>query len=191
MYRMMQLHNNTDQPTSAHPIKSPVSACCFALHTASYHHPPQYRNSQPRPTGTMQSAEAKFNRNSLLLALRRYSSAVTDMEQTILMPSLLRDVPSDDLWECEAAEESCSDLYANYLMLKAIRNTAESSLVILDDHKVKNNATLNTTLEPLLDTDPEALFQFHLVGLFSVMTDLTKKTRSLTEKYMDIIGVSH
>lgn len=139
----------------------------------------------------MQSAEAKFNRNSLLLALRRYSSAVTDMEQTILMPSLLRDVPSDDLWECEAAEESCSDLYANYLMLKAIRNTAESSLIILDDHKVKNNATLNTTLEPLLDTDPEALFQFHLIGLFSVMTDLTKKTRSLTEKYMDIIGVSH
>ncbi|KAI9548010.1 hypothetical protein NQZ68_013028 [Dissostichus eleginoides] len=138
----------------------------------------------------MQSAEAEFNKNSLLLALRRYSSAVCDMEQTILLPSLLRDVPSDDLWDCEAAEESCTDLYSNYLMLKAIRNTSESNLVRLDDDKAKNPA-LNKTLETLLDTDPEALFCFHLRGLFSVMSDLTKKTQSLTDKYMDIIGVAN
>ncbi|XP_042342835.1 mid1-interacting protein 1-B-like [Plectropomus leopardus] len=139
----------------------------------------------------MQSAEAKFNKNSLLLALKRYSSAVSDMEQTILLPSLLRDVPSDEMWECEAAEESCRDLYSNYLMLKAIRNTVESSMGLLDAHKVKNNTALNKTLEPLLDTNPEALFCFHMRGLFSVMSDLTKKTQSLTEKYMDIIGVAN
>ncbi len=138
----------------------------------------------------MQSAEARFNKNSLLLTLRRYSSAVSDMEQTILLPSLLRDVPADDVWDCDAAEESCSDLYGNFLMLKGIRNTVESSLVSLDDHKAKSTA-LDENLEPLLDTDPEALFHFHLRGLFSVMTDLTKKTRNLTEKYMDIIGVAN
>lgn len=167
-----------------------MSPHCFALHSASYCQPPQHRNSQPHPSGTMQSAETKFNRNSLLLTLRRYSSAVSDMEQTILLPSLLRDVPSDDVWECEAAEESCRDLYENYLMLKAIRNTVESSMVPLDDHKTKGNAALKG-LEPLLDTDPEALFRFHLRGLFSVMSDLTKKTQNLTEKYMDIIGVAN
>ncbi|GAA6232755.1 mid1-interacting protein 1-B-like [Lates japonicus] len=139
----------------------------------------------------MQSAEAKFNKNSLLLALRRYSSAVSDMEQTILLPSLLRDVPSDEVWDSEAGEESCGDLYRNYVMLKAMRNTVESGLVPLDDHKTKNSTALNKTLEPLLDTDPEALFRFHLRGLFSVMSDLTKKTQSLTEKYMDIIGVAN
>lgn len=139
----------------------------------------------------MQSAEAKYNRNSLLLALRRYSSVVRDMEQTVLVPSLLRDVPSEDEWDGDAAEESCSDLYGNYLTLKAIRNTVESGLVSLDDRKVKSNTALCKTLEPLLDADPEALFRFHLRGLFSVMTDLTKKTQSLTEKYKDIIGVSH
>ncbi|XP_076591281.1 thyroid hormone-inducible hepatic protein [Chaetodon auriga] len=138
----------------------------------------------------MQHAEAKFNKNSLLLTLRRYSSAVSDMEKTILLPSLLRDVPSDELWDCDAAEDSCTDLYDNYLMLKAIRNTVESSLVPLDDHKTKNN-TMFKTLEPLLDTDPDALFHFHLRGLFSVMTALTKKTQNLTEKYMDIIGVAN
>ncbi|XP_071352509.1 mid1-interacting protein 1-B-like [Trachinotus anak] len=139
----------------------------------------------------MQSAEAKYNKNSLLLTLKRYSSAVSDMEQTILLPSLLRDVPSDEVWDSEAAEESCEDLYENYLMLKAIRNTVESGLIPLDDHKTKNITGLNKTLEPLLNTDPEALFRFHLRGLFSVMSDLTKKTKSLTEKYKDIIGISN
>uniref|UniRef100_A0A3Q1IC74 Thyroid hormone responsive n=1 Tax=Anabas testudineus TaxID=64144 RepID=A0A3Q1IC74_ANATE len=131
-----------------------------------------------------------FNKNNLLLTLRRYSSAVSNMEQTILLPSLLRDVPSDEL-DCEAAEETCRDLYSNYVMLKSIRNTVESSLVPLDDHNTKNNAALNKIAEPLLDTDPEALFRFHLRGLFSVMSDLTKKTQNLTDKYMDIIGVAN
>ncbi|XP_017271903.1 thyroid hormone-inducible hepatic protein [Kryptolebias marmoratus] len=134
----------------------------------------------------MQSADVKFNKNSLILTLKRYSSAVSDMERTILLPSLLRDVPSD----CEAADEACKDLYTNYLMLKAIRNTVESSLLPLDDHKAKNTA-LPTTPKPLLDADPEALFLFHLRGMFSVMSDLTKKTKSLTEKYLDIIGVAN
>lgn len=133
----------------------------------------------------MQSAEAKFNKNSLFLTLKRYSTAVSDMEKTILLPSLLRDVPSD----CEADDETCGDLYANYLMLKTIRNTVESSLVPLDDNKAKNG-TFTKTLDTFLDADPEALFLFHLRGLFSVMIDLTKKTRSLTEKYLDIIGLA-
>lgn len=187
----MHLHNRTDQPTcgSSYKFTSPCSHG-FALHTVSYYLTQQHRNSRPHPTGTMQSAESKFNRNSLLLALRRYSSVISNMEKTILLPSLLRDVPSDDVWDCEAAEEACSDLYSNYLMLKAIRNTVESGLVPLDDHKAKNN-TLSKTLEPLLDTDPEVLFRFHLRGLFSVLSDLTKKSQNLTEKYLDIIGVAN
>lgn len=138
----------------------------------------------------MQSAEAKFNKNSLLLALRRYTSAVRNMEQTILLPSLLRDVPSDDGLDCDAAEESCTDLYDSYLMLKAISYTMESGLVSSDNHKAMNNSALHNSLEPLLDKDPEALLHFHLKGLFSVMSDLTKKTHHLTEKYMDIIGAA-
>lgn len=138
----------------------------------------------------MQSTEAKFNKNSLLLTLRQYTSAVRNMEQTILLPSLLRDVPSDDGLECDAAKESCMDLYDSYLMLKAINYTMESGLVSPDNHKAMNNSTLHKSLEPLLDKDPEALFHFHLKGLFSVMSDLTKKTHHLTTKYKDIIGVA-
>lgn len=138
----------------------------------------------------MQSAEAKFNKNSLPLAMRRYTSVVRNMEQTILLPSLLRDVPSDDGLGCDAAEESCTDLYDTYLMLKAISCAMESGLVSSDNHKAMNNGALHKSLEPLLDKDPEMLFHFHLKGLFSVMSDLTKKTHHLTEKYMDIIGAA-
>ncbi|XP_071372466.1 mid1-interacting protein 1-B-like [Centroberyx affinis] len=139
----------------------------------------------------MQSAEAKINRNSVLLALRRYSSAVRDMEQTVLLPSLLRDVPSDEVWDCEAAEEFCKDLYESYQMFKAIRTTAESGLIPLDERKARSNTSLSKTLEPLLESDPETLFHFHLRGLYSVMSNLTEKTQSLTDKYMDIIGVAN
>ena len=138
----------------------------------------------------MQTAENKLHRNSLILTLKRYNAAVSDMEETILLPSLLRDVPSDEAWDCQTADENCRDLYANYMMLKGIRNTVESSLLPLDDHKVKNRA-LSKAPESHLDADPEALFRFHMRGLFSVMSDLTKKTRSLTEKYLDIIGVAN
>lgn len=140
----------------------------------------------------MQFADAKFNRSSLLMALRRYSSAVHNMEQTILLPSLLRDVPyddDDDALDCEAAENN-KDLYECYLQLKAIKITVESGLVPYDDIKGKSHAVLYKSLEPLLEADPEALFQFHLRGLFAVMATLTKKSHSLTKKYLDIIGVS-
>ncbi|KAF7218759.1 mid1-interacting protein 1-B-like [Nothobranchius furzeri] len=174
---MMQLHNCKDQPTFSHHINSSVCFQSFALHTASYCLPPQLR--------TMQFTTTELNRNSLILTLTRYSSAVSDMERTILLPSLLRDVPSD----CEAAKETCRDLYANYLMLKAVRNTVENSLVLLDDHKAKNMA-LAKSPDSVADADPEAVFLFHLRGMFSVMSELTKKTKSLTEKYLDIIGVA-
>ncbi len=141
----------------------------------------------------MQFADAKLSRSSLLLALRRYSSAVHNMEQTILLPSLLRDVPYDDdddeALDCEAAEDN-KDLYECYLQLKAIKNTVESGLVPHDDPKGKSHAVLHKSLEPLLEADPEALFHFHLRGLFTVMATLTRKSQGLTKKYLDIIGVS-
>ncbi|POB12355.1 hypothetical protein C0Z22_15840 [Halobacteriovorax sp. DA5] len=144
-----------------------------------------------KPTGeTMQSADAKLSRSSLQLALRRYSSVVRDMEQTVLLPSLLRDVPYDEAADCEAADNNM-DLYEYYLMLKAIKNTVESGLIPHDDAKAKNQAALHKGLEPLLEAQPEALFHFHLGGLFTVMATLAKKSQNLTEKYLDIIGVSH
>lgn len=140
----------------------------------------------------MQFAEAKLSRSSLLLSLKRYSTAVRNMEQTVLIPSLLREVPSDDVLEQDAAMEDSKDMYECYLMLKAIRNTVDCGLISPhDDTKIRGQAALHKSLEPLLGADPEALFQFHLRGLFSIMSHLTKSTQNLTAKYMDIIGISN
>ncbi|KAL6471294.1 hypothetical protein MHYP_G00199440 [Metynnis hypsauchen] len=136
----------------------------------------------------MQYAETRLNKNSLLLALKRYSSVVNNMEQTILLPSLLRDVPREDAADCEAAENSM-DLYECYHLLKVIRNTVESGLVPHDDSKAIKNAALHKSLETLLEADQEAFFYFHLRGLFSVMGNLTKMSQNLTGKYLEIIGI--
>ncbi|KAK3560511.1 hypothetical protein QTP86_009640 [Hemibagrus guttatus] len=139
---------------------------------------------------TMQCEETRLNKKSLLLALKRYSTAVNNMEQTILLPSLLRDVQSEDDVDCEAAESS-KDLYEYYHMLKVIRNTVESGLVPSDDGQTKTHTALYKSLEPLLEAEPEAFFYFHLRGLFTVMTTLMKKSQHLTDKYLDIVGIGN
>ncbi|XP_056466713.1 mid1-interacting protein 1-B-like [Gadus chalcogrammus] len=144
----------------------------------------------------MQTADNRLNKNSMVLALRRYSAAVNHMEHTVLLPTLLRDVPSDDLWDGEVEEEEASqDLYQNYLTLKAIKVTVESGLIPLDDRRsAKSRAATpspSLTSGSPVEADQEALFHFHLSGLFSVLGHLTKKSQSLTEKYKEIIGVAY
>ncbi|TRY90898.1 hypothetical protein DNTS_021966 [Danionella cerebrum] len=123
----------------------------------------------------MQSSDAKLSRNSLLLALRCYSSAVLNMEQTVLLPSLLRDVPDE-----HNEPGSSLDLYQDYLMLKAIRNMVESGMVPYEETQKRSGS----------EDDLESRFHFHLRGLFNIMAALTKKSQNLTGKYLDIIGIS-
>lgn len=127
-----------------------------------------------------------------MTALRRYSAAVRDMEQTVLLPSLLREVAAADDAD-QAQEGGGKDLYEHYLMLKALRNTAESGLVASDDRKDlgHQHQSLSTTLEPLLESDPEVLFHFHMHGIFSIMNSLANKSQSVTSKYLEIIGVTN
>ncbi|XP_028321402.1 thyroid hormone-inducible hepatic protein [Gouania willdenowi] len=130
------------------------------------------------------SPETHFYRSGLYLAMRKYSTAVRDMEQTVLLPTLLRDIRSDQVWNSQS-EDISTDLYDYYMMLKALRNTVESGSINKDDLKTQSKTT-----ELLLDSDPQALLHFHLRGLFSVMSDLTEKTQSVKDKYVEVIGVS-
>lgn len=127
----------------------------------------------------------------MLLALKCYRTAVNDMEQTILLPSLLRDVPSEHDADHDVVVQNSKDLFEYYHMLKVIRNTVESGLVPFDDSNTKTQPALCKSLEPLLETDPEAFFYFHLRGLFAVMSTLTKKSQHLTDKYLDIVGIGN
>ena len=108
----------------------------------------------------MQLADNRLNKNSMVLALRKYNAAVNHMKQTVLLPNLLRDVPSDELWDGDVEEDASQDLYQNYLTLKAIKMTVESGLIPLDDrHSAKSRAaTPSLTSASLVEADQEALF---------------------------------
>ncbi|XP_057695295.1 mid1-interacting protein 1-B-like [Corythoichthys intestinalis] len=120
----------------------------------------------------MQSSE----RNGLAIALKSYSSAVARMERTVLLPSLLRDVPAG-----KDGDESCRDLYSDYLMLKAARCIVESGAPRPRAHD-KGEAGV--------PAEAERLLRFHLNGLLAAVEQLTRRSQSLTHKYLDIIGVS-
>ncbi|MBN3308865.1 thyroid hormone-inducible hepatic protein [Amia ocellicauda] len=139
----------------------------------------------------MESAEVKLTKSCLLVALRCYSTAIRNMEQTIMLPSSLRDVLSEEPDDNGAAQGDGKDLYEYYLMLKSIRNIMESGLLPLDDRKGKSQPPFSGHLEPLQDTDPETLCHYHLRGLFSVLGHLTKKSQTLTRRYKEILGLSN
>ncbi|XP_028656153.1 mid1-interacting protein 1-B-like [Erpetoichthys calabaricus] len=134
----------------------------------------------------MQSVEPKHQKSCLTMALAQYTSAVRNMEHTVMLPSLLRDVTLDE----ESAMADAKDLYECYLMLKSIRNTVESGLMPLDDWKTKSLHFTKETQNSEI-TDPEAIFYLHLKGLYSVLNNLTKKSQSLTKRYKDIIGLAN
>ncbi|KAJ8280665.1 hypothetical protein GJAV_G00057510 [Gymnothorax javanicus] len=148
---------------------------------------PQAR-SRGNAAGNMQSAETKLSGSSLLTALRRYSAVVRDMEETVLLPSLLREVPAD---EDNSRDQGSAgrDLHEYYIMLKALRNTVESSLMSLNEHH--RQPAHGKTLEPLQESDPQALFHFHLNGILSLMNSLTNKAQRITAKYLQMVGVAN
>lgn len=136
----------------------------------------------------MQSAETKLSGSSLITALQRYSAVVRDMEETVLLPSLLREVPADEDNSRDQGNAG-RDLHEYYIMLKALRNTVESSLVPINEHH--RQLAHGKTLEPLLESDPQALFHFHLNGILSLMNSLTNKAQTVTAKYLQIVGVAN
>ncbi|KAG7267070.1 hypothetical protein CRUP_033515 [Coryphaenoides rupestris] len=177
-----------ETPSGHIDIRQGTAGRLFALRHR-HHRRRHHQHSRSSHTIAMQSADLNQSKSSLLLALMRYSAAVKHMEQTVLLPSLLRDVPSEQLWDGEVGrveeEEAEEDLYQSYLTLKAIKTAVEVGMV-------RSAAeTLSLGPEPLGEAGQEALFHFHLRGLFSVLAHLTEKSQSLTDKYMELIGVAY
>ncbi|OCT93359.1 mid1-interacting protein 1-B [Xenopus laevis] len=120
--------------------------------------------------------------SSLTSAMVKYCAAVRHMEQEVMFPSLLRDVPMEQKGDC--AEHDSGDLYDHYIRLKTIRISLESGLVPLSiQHKDLEATTLGTA-------DNETLFYHHFTGLFSILGQLTNESNALTNRYNNIIGTA-
>ncbi|KAG8451990.1 hypothetical protein GDO86_003974 [Hymenochirus boettgeri] len=113
--------------------------------------------------------------SSLVTAMAKYCTAVRNMEQTVMFPSFLRDVPTDS--RDGAATMGTGDLYEHYIKLKSIRDRLEHGPVPANEGQMV-----------ACDADNETLFYYHLTELFTILHRLTKQTQVLTSKYKDLIG---
>uniref|UniRef100_H3A6B6 Thyroid hormone responsive n=2 Tax=Latimeria chalumnae TaxID=7897 RepID=H3A6B6_LATCH len=137
----------------------------------------------------MQSAEFQRHRSCLAAALGKYTSAVNNMEEMVMLPSLLRDEQAMDEPSDTSAQYSAGDLYDYYTMLKSIRNVVECGPVIPENYKAIIGASKKTLEKE--DPDLEVLFHIHLTGLSDVLSSLTKKANMLTRRYKEILGLAN
>ncbi|XP_048350809.1 mid1-interacting protein 1-B-like [Sphaerodactylus townsendi] len=116
-----------------------------------------------------------------------YFSAVRKMEQTVMFPSLLREVSLDEHESGREAELGDKDLYDYFSLLKNIKQTVEGGLLALDTQ----NSHLSTGLreqEGQKEADLEGLFYYHVSGLCRVLTQLTEGAKTVTSRYNQIMG---
>ncbi|KAM6893437.1 mid1-interacting protein 1-B-like [Xenentodon cancila] len=151
----------------------------------------------------MQTSDSYNQKNSLFNAMNRFIVAVNNMDHTVMVPSLLRDVPLDDGEDPKTAATGDTaggtaangtangttyfhqdgDMYGSYVLLKSIRNDIEWG-VLQGDERCKEKVCVVEVEEG----DLEKHFHFHLNGLHAVLSKLTHKANTLTDRYKEEIG---
>lgn len=155
------------------------------------------------------SNDSASNKHSLLNVMHRFIAAANNMDETIMVPSLLRDVPLEEQAAGEVEpnnnnnEPPCPnkqrDMYEHYLLLKSIRNDMEWGLLkremssgasflemAVKQEEEKKPVTGDLLLED--NSDLENQFHYHLRGLFGVLSKLTLQADHLTNRYKREIG---
>ncbi|XP_077473890.1 mid1-interacting protein 1-B-like [Stigmatopora argus] len=160
----------------------------------------------------MQSiSQTPAKKNSLFNAMNRFLGAVNNMDRTVMVPSLLRDVPlGDDAELCEGD----TDMFSYYQLLKSIRRDIEWGLKVSPVVKEtpprltrlnSNASTGSTGSSSSFASSPDSVssedddyeehedlqkqFQYHLAGLQGVLGKLTTQANSLTSRYNQSIGL--
>lgn len=141
----------------------------------------------------MQIADSYNQKNSLFNAMSRFIGAVNNMDQTVMVPSLLRDVPLDQEDEKEVNSFHNGDMYGSYVRLKSIRNDIEWGVLQADERRKDKHGVTTASLDVSRiepdDENLENLFHFHLTGLHTVLAKLTRKANTLTNRYKQEIGI--
>uniref|UniRef100_A0A8C8RQY2 Thyroid hormone responsive n=1 Tax=Pelusios castaneus TaxID=367368 RepID=A0A8C8RQY2_9SAUR len=119
--------------------------------------------------------------------MEEYFSAIRNMEQAVMFPSLLRGVYMEQQDDTSSAVSGNRDLYESYIQLKSIRLMLEGRLVPLNEskHQITNREEVQENGE---ESDLEGLLYHHFKGLYRVLTHLTRKANALTRKYDEIMG---
>ncbi|KAM6158675.1 thyroid hormone-inducible hepatic protein [Rhynchocyon petersi] len=146
----------------------------------------------------MQVLTKRYPKNCLLAVMDRYSATVRNMEQVVMIPSLLRDVHLSGGGGHIQADSS--DLYKYFIMLKAIHVDVDHGLLPREEWQAKvaenesneaeNEVTEMEAKEERLsrEMDLEAQFHLHFSRLHHILTHLTLKAEEVTRKYQEITG---
>ncbi|XP_041715392.1 mid1-interacting protein 1-B [Coregonus clupeaformis] len=151
----------------------------------------------------MHISDSYNQKNSLFNAMNRFIGAVNNMDQTVMVPSLLRDVPLDEEEEVKtispimtASNGSATyfqdgDMYNYYVLLKSIRNDIEWGVLQADDRRTEKMGVTALDISRIEsdDDDLEKQFHYHLTGLHTVLSKLTRKANTLTNRYNQEIGI--
>ncbi|CAM4603012.1 unnamed protein product [Leuciscus chuanchicus] len=149
---------------------------------------------------TIMMSEPLSQKNALFTAMNRFIGAVNNMDQTVMVPSLLRDVPLDQQNEEQKLtnvmgsylRDAEDDMYSYYSQLKSIRNNIEWGVLRAEEQRRKKDSPAPEPVrtEPDSDTDLEQLLQYHLKGLHGVLSKLTSQANNLTNRYKQEIGIA-
>lgn len=152
----------------------------------------------------MQISDSYNQKNSLFNTMNRFIGAVNNMDQTVMVPSLLRDVPLDENEELKTVRspenangsnnaayfQQDSDMYSSYVLLKSIRNDIEWGVLQGDERRKETVGVMamDVTRSEVDDFDLEKQFHYHLNGLHGVLSKLICKANTLTSRYKEEIG---
>ncbi|XP_061735807.1 mid1-interacting protein 1-B-like [Nerophis ophidion] len=152
-------------------------------------------------------------KNSVFNAMNRFLGAVNNMDQTVMVPSLLRDVPLDEDAEpgysCpKQPDVDEADMYSYYQLLKSIRQDIEWGVRVPPAlaetpprlTRINSNASFASFASSLSasseedeyeeeEDDLQKQLQYHLAGLQGVLSKLTTHANSLTRRYKQEIGL--
>ncbi|XP_068428695.1 mid1-interacting protein 1-B [Clinocottus analis] len=161
----------------------------------------------------MQLPESYIQKNSLFNAMNRFIGAVNNMDQTVMLPSMLRDVPLEEDREMSSlkSDEDEGDMYSYYQLLKSIRSDIElgvrnaaaderrkEDMAISRKHSSASSASSESGVS-LSSSDEEDEYedeedlqkqvQYHLTGLQGVLSKLTQQADFLTKRYKQEVGI--
>ncbi|XP_022088156.1 mid1-interacting protein 1A-like [Acanthaster planci] len=149
--------------------------------------------------------------HSILSVMKGFIDAVNEMDETVLIPSRLMDMQAEPktlalqqnaasstksqdmaVIPASCAQDSVS-LHACYAMLKAVKSELvrgpipeEDRLAADDDDDDKEN--IGTDKNRSLEEATARAFREHLIGLFSILQQLTNVSKKLTTKYQEELG---
>lgn len=147
----------------------------------------------------MQVLTKRYPKNCLLKVMDRYSAVVRNMEQVVMIPSLLRDVELSGYGG--SVQDGAPDLYTYFTMLKSICVEVDHGLLPREEWQAKvagnegseaeNEAAETEEAEEdrlSEEMDLEAQFHLHFSSLHHILTHLTRKAQEVTQKYQEMTG---